>query len=96
MEPEGSLPHSKEPATCPYPELQDRHIRLYHFGTLKMEATGPSEMSVNFYDTIRLYMPGDRSVQVQNCLKASQHFATAFNPNARTVAACTQAQTGPL
>jgi hypothetical protein len=21
MEPEGSLPHSQEPATCPYPEL---------------------------------------------------------------------------
>jgi hypothetical protein len=22
MEPEGSLPHSQEPATCPYPEIR--------------------------------------------------------------------------
>jgi hypothetical protein len=25
MEPEGSLPHSQEPATCPYPEPYDTY-----------------------------------------------------------------------
>ena len=39
MKPEGSLPHSQVPATCPYPELQvattyhvrRNHIKLYTF-----------------------------------------------------------------
>jgi hypothetical protein len=31
MEPEGSLPHSQEPATCPYPEhiYVDMYIYIY-------------------------------------------------------------------
>jgi hypothetical protein len=29
MEPEGSLPHSQEPATCPYPKNQSRSEALY-------------------------------------------------------------------
>jgi hypothetical protein len=30
MEPEGSLPHSQEPATCPYPEpYQSSQLYLY-------------------------------------------------------------------
>jgi hypothetical protein len=33
MEPKGSLPHSQEPATCPYPELYT-HI-LHKFLVLK-------------------------------------------------------------
>jgi hypothetical protein len=33
MEPEGSLPHSQEPATCPYPEPYPSSI-LYGISTL--------------------------------------------------------------
>jgi hypothetical protein len=36
MEPEGSLPHSQETATCPYPKPKNLvHAYLSHF--LKME-----------------------------------------------------------
>jgi hypothetical protein len=33
MEPEGSLPHSQEPATCPYPlntSLRTKHLASYN------------------------------------------------------------------
>jgi hypothetical protein len=36
MEPEGSLPHSQEPATCPYPEpAQSSYIFFRSWGRTK-------------------------------------------------------------
>jgi hypothetical protein len=33
MEPEGSLPHSQEPATCPYPESTSLYYSVYRWWT---------------------------------------------------------------
>ena len=35
MKPKGSLPHSQEPATCPYPELHADYI-MHHEGIWKL------------------------------------------------------------
>jgi hypothetical protein len=47
MEPEGSLPHSQEPATCPYPEL-------VHFNTIVKIV--PIDVKCVIYNTESLKM----------------------------------------
>jgi hypothetical protein len=56
MEPEGSLPHSQVPATCPYPELPQSspcppptsYFFKIHLNIIHPSTPGPPEWSLSF------------------------------------------------
>jgi len=64
MEPEGSLPHSQVPATCPYPEIVSKNtLPFYSFLT---EAHQNQDQS-------HFMLPTVRNLKIQNlCLTSSE------------------------
>ena len=60
MEPEGSLPHSQVPATCPYPELCFRILkiisklaRIFHLTAVGL--TNLEELQNDIFVFLRIY-----------------------------------------
>jgi hypothetical protein len=62
MEPEGSLPHSQEPATCPYPEPDQSsqcppsHFLTIHFNIILPSTPGSTDytiLSLSFFSVIQ-------------------------------------------
>jgi hypothetical protein len=41
MKPEGSLPHSQQPATCPYPEPYQKVLHIWDKNVNHLEANHP-------------------------------------------------------
>jgi len=77
MEPEGSLPHSQVPATCPYPELCFRILKIisklaWIFHLTAIGLTNLEELRNNSFVFLRIYVR--KTKDCGDCINSSKRF----------------------